>query len=72
MKRVALRLWRNQLLLLRRQCRQVKSTLRGLIIRPLRQGTRLNARQTLNGTYVQIDQVDANVQSYSDTNGLAR
>ena len=45
MKRVALHLWQNQPLLLQRQCRQVKSTLPGLIIRPLRQGTRLNERQ---------------------------
>ena len=45
MKRVALHLSRNQPPLLQRQCRQVKSTLPGLIIRPLRQDTRLNARQ---------------------------
>ena len=70
MKRVALHLWRNQPLLLQRQCRQVKSTLPGLIIRPLRQGTRLNERQRRLALMLQIDQVGANVQSYSDTNGL--
>ena len=47
MKRVALHLWRSRPLLLRRQYRRVKSTLRGLIIRLLRQGIRLNAKQGL-------------------------
>ena len=45
MQRVALHLWQNQPLLLQRQCRQVKSTLPGLIIQPLRQVTRLNERE---------------------------
>ena len=70
MKRVALHLWQNQPLLLQRQCLQVKSTLPGLIIRPLRQGTRLNERQRRLALMLQIAQVGANVQSYSDTNGL--
>src|SRR5207248_9788429 len=39
-KRAALRLWRNQPLLLRQQGRRVESILRGLIIRILRQATR--------------------------------
>ena len=39
MKRVALRLWRNQPLLLQRRYLQVKSTLPGLIIRPPRRRT---------------------------------
>src|SRR5436190_14805981 len=44
-KRAARRLWQNQPLLLQRQCRQAKSTLPGLIIQPLRQGTRLNEKE---------------------------
>ena len=71
MKRVALHLWQNQPLLLQRQCRQAKSTLPGLIIRPLRQAYKIERKTAVTGTYAQIAQVGANVQSYSDTNGLA-
>ena len=45
MKRAARHLWRSRLLLLRRQCPQAKSILPGLIIRPLRQDTRLSEKQ---------------------------
>src|SRR5581483_7480909 len=45
MKRTALHRWQNRPLPLQRQYRQVASTLPGLIIRPLRQATRLNARK---------------------------
>ena len=34
-------------------------------------GYKIERKTTLTGTYAQIDQVGANVQSYSDTNGLA-
>ena len=34
-------------------------------------GYKIERKTTLNGTYVQIDQVGANVQSYCDTNGLS-
>ena len=71
MKRAALRLWQHQRLLLRRRCRQVKSTLPGLIIPPPRQAYLIERKTGATGTYSQIDQVGANVQSYSDTNGLA-
>ena len=71
MKRAVLHLWQRQPLLLRRQCLQVKSTLRGLIIRPPRQAYLIERKTGVTGTYSQIDQVVANVQSYSDTNGLA-
>ena len=33
-------------------------------------GYRIERKRTAAGTYAQIDQVGANVQSYSDTNGL--
>ena len=70
MKRVAPLLWQSQPLLLQRQCHQVKSILPGLIILLLRQDTRLNEKGYRGGTYSQIAQVGANVQSYSDTTGL--
>ena len=70
MKRVALRLWQHQPLLLQRRCRQAKSTLAGLIIRLLRQGKNIERKTGATGTYAQIAQVGANVQSYGDTNGL--
>jgi phosphodiesterase/alkaline phosphatase D-like protein len=34
-------------------------------------GYKIERKTTLTGTYAQIDQVVANVQNYSDTNGLA-
>ena len=71
MKRAVLHLWQGQPLLLRRRCLQVKSTLRGLIIRPPRQAYLIERKTGVTGTYSQIGQVNANVQSYSDTNGLA-
>ena len=33
-------------------------------------GYKIERKRTMNGTYAQIDQVGANVQSYHDTNGL--
>ena len=71
MKRVALRLWQNQPLLLQRQYLQVASTLPGLIIRPPRRGTRLNAKQGRLGLISRSTRWVQIMQSYGDTNGLA-
>ena len=48
-----------------------KSTLPGLIIRSSETGYKIERKIAATGTYAQIAQVGANVQSYSDTNGLA-